>query len=65
MLDLVVPDAPKWVRITVPIAASVLVGFGKECLDAQDTENHCVELGDALATGAGGAAMTIAYTWTF
>ena len=63
MLDTLVPDAPRYVQITVPILASVVLGGLKELSDARHPESHCAETGDWAATGLGGVAVSLSYTW--
>lgn len=57
------PDAELPARIIIPIAVAFLAGAAKEVIDNQGG-GHC-ELGDALATGAGGLVLAINVGFTF
>jgi len=52
------PDASLPERIVFPIAVALAMGLAKEAYDYTRPESHCCELGDALATGLGGAAVS-------
>ena len=64
-VEVIAPDAPKWVKIVIPLAATAIIGGGKEYLDSRDPENHTSETGDFLATMAGGGfvVMVVDLRW--
>lgn len=56
-------NSPLPVRIIVPIAAATLVGLVKEVRD--DAGHGHAESGDLLATAAGGAVLSVAWSVRF
>jgi len=63
IVDLINPDAPRIVRILVPLMADALISGAKEVYDYQHPGRHTCETGDFLAGMVGGFSVTI-FTWT-
>ena len=63
LVNKVMPDATRGqkrlARILLDSAEATAVGFGKEYFYDARTEGRTVSVGDALATGAGGAAFSV------
>ena len=54
-------EAPRWVKVVAPLAASTLLGVAKEVYDHQHPDRHTTDSGDAIATAAGG--LPVAFTF--
>lgn len=60
-------DIAPWQQVAIGTIAALVVGVGKELIDAHDRDDHCTELGDIAATGIGGAggALAVTLVWHF
>jgi len=62
VVDLINPDAPRIVRILVPLMADALISGAKEVYDYHHPDSHTCETGDFLAGMFGGFAVTV-FSW--
>ena len=65
IVDRVEPDAKPIERAAIGIAASSLVGAGKEWYDSHHTDRHTVDRKDFVATALGGAMVSLSLCWRF
>lgn len=65
LADEIAPDAPRWKKVCVGIAASVLAGAIKEVSDYRHPCTHDCSLKDFAATAAGGIVGSVSVSVVF
>ncbi len=65
LVQTVAPDLEGWKKHAVAIGVSALVGIAKEYADSRDSDSHCCDARDAIATVGGGVLGSVSVSLVF